>query len=565
MALITYEDKSNSLPITNVRRIYRDIDANEVKNVVNANAAELITKEYNRAWTETLVFDKNEIFYVQHELTSDVNYTIAASGNLSGQSSGMRQRIITDGTHAINFGAGFDYIYGITNGGILEAGNYEVYFIRDPTGSVVVNIPGVSQQTSGLTQLSAPGSFVVTPDGVDTNTKLNMSWADVANETGYQVERSLTGSGSWVLYSNPVINATSASESGLTPGSTIFYRIKALGDGVTYADSPYSTASGTTGNSGDVTAPTFTFNPVNASSVHPVNKSIVITASEPLRKDDGSTLSSNDTGIIVLKQTNSGGADIACTWTVDVTKTVITVIPTTTLGTNQLVYLSIDGVEDATGNESVLTSITFTTTAYSYLNGTSNRVIFGDILDGTFAVNDTNFWLEATVNNAAASGSRVIWAKMVAGSTTECFRLYYNGTTVAFYFSMSNQANRAIVWTGTDMDTGEHTIVLRYDGTIDTNDGLDRCTLLIDGVTQTSKVVSNPSGTLIGTLTNVTAQLSAGIEVNAAGTPGTTLWFEGEMKDLIIRSGSGSVVELNVPVLRVGTDTSGNARNGTWV
>lgn len=39
MALITYEDKDNSLPTSNPRRLYRDVDANEVKDVVNANQA----------------------------------------------------------------------------------------------------------------------------------------------------------------------------------------------------------------------------------------------------------------------------------------------------------------------------------------------------------------------------------------------------------------------------------------------------------------------------------------------------------------------------------------------
>jgi hypothetical protein len=37
MAQITYDDKSNSLPTSNPRRLFRAIDANEVKNVVNTN------------------------------------------------------------------------------------------------------------------------------------------------------------------------------------------------------------------------------------------------------------------------------------------------------------------------------------------------------------------------------------------------------------------------------------------------------------------------------------------------------------------------------------------------
>jgi len=116
-----------------------------------------ITRANDRAFSEILVFDKNEIFCTPHDLTGDVNYSIGA-GNLINQASLIRQRFITDGTNAINFGSGFDFIYGITNGEILEAGNYEIYFLFQ-NDSVTVSLPGTTQQASGLTQLVAP--FVV--------------------------------------------------------------------------------------------------------------------------------------------------------------------------------------------------------------------------------------------------------------------------------------------------------------------------------------------------------------------------------------------------------------------
>lgn len=40
MALITYDDKDNSLPNSNPRKLWRDSDANEAKNVVNTNYVE---------------------------------------------------------------------------------------------------------------------------------------------------------------------------------------------------------------------------------------------------------------------------------------------------------------------------------------------------------------------------------------------------------------------------------------------------------------------------------------------------------------------------------------------
>jgi len=195
--------------------------------------------------------------------------------------------IVADGVSAINFistlGASFAYIYpaGIQSGVILDAGTYEILVLY-LNGRARVNIPGVSAETSGLSALSAPGSFTVVADGENA---LDLSWTDVADEVEYQIERSLTGTGGWTLYSNPTAGSTTATETGLTAGDTIFYRIKAVGDGVSHADSPYSTASGTTEDSGDVTAPTFTFSPVNGVSTWTINRPIT-TVTPPATKSE---------------------------------------------------------------------------------------------------------------------------------------------------------------------------------------------------------------------------------------------------------------------------------------
>jgi NAD dependent epimerase/dehydratase family enzyme len=108
-------------------------------------------------------------------------------------------------------------------------------------------------------------------------------------------------------------------------------------------------------------------------------------------------------------------------------------------------------------------------------------------------------------------------------------------------------------------------LVLKYDGSVDTNDGLDRATLLINTVVQGSKTLEAAAGSLSSSLMNSTAQLAFGVAVNSAGTPIESVYFTGEAKDLIIRSASGATVEINLPVVRDGQDTSGNNRDGTWV
>lgn len=524
-----------------------------------------VTREFNRTFTETLLFDKNEIYVAQHIMTDDLDFIISSSGNLTDQTSSMRMRVVADGTHAINFisslGASFDFIYpaGIQSGVILDAGTYEIY-INFENGSAVVNVPGVSAETSGLAQLSAPGNFTVTADGENA---LDLSWTDVANEVEYQIERSLTGTGGWTLYSNPAAGSTSDTETGLNPGDTVYYRIKAIGDGIAFADSPYTTASGTTEDSGDVTAPTFTFSPANGNSTWTVNRPITITANEELRNAaDGSVIDSSDLAtIITLKETNSGGANIPFSASIDATKTIITVTPTSGYGVNQLVYLAIDDVEDVSGNEITLQSITFTTTEYSFLNGTSNRLGFGDILDSVFAATDTNFWLEITTNNPLISGGRMLVTKYVSSTGLRSFALYYSGSDIYFTFWFTNTTYREVKWTGA-MTSGEHVWVLKYDGAIDTNDGLDRVTLLKDGVTVGSKSMSSTTGVLGSAIQNNTSQLAVGATLSSGGT--SSGFYTEELKDFIVRSTAGAVVEINVPVIYEGTDTSGNARHGTW-
>lgn len=527
-----------------------------------------LTDEQSRAFSETLVFDKNEIEVAQYTMTDDITFVIDYANSLVNESSSMIMEIVADGVHAINFqssvGGTFAYIYpaGVVSGVILEAGTYEIY-IYYLNGRARVNIPGVSSESSGLQQLSAPANFNISAGAAGV---LNMAWDDVSNETEYQIEKSATGTGGWVLYSNPAANATSDSESGLGDGETVFYRIKAVGDGVTYADSPYSVASGQTVDGGDVTAPVPTFNPANGNTVWTVNRPLTITLDEAIIDADGTTAitSANAADYITLKETNSGGANIAFTATYDSVTRTFTVTPTSGYGVTQLVYVALSGIEDVSGNEMSTQSITFTTTNKTYHNGTSNRTEFGDILDSLFAANDTNFWIEITTNNTLTSGGRHLVSKYYSVSGGRCFSLYYENTDVFFTFWGPGESNaaRVVKWAGA-MDSSEHDWVLQYDGSIDTNNGLDRVVLTKDGVTVGSKTLDSTAGPIFGSLLNASAQLAVGSVLSAAGAAGG--FFTEELSDFKIKSAGGTVTEIDVPVLFYEEDESGNNRDGTWV
>lgn len=107
------------------------------------------TREFHRDFSEELLFDKNYIECDFETVTSDITYTIAASGNLVDQESVIKHTLVMDGVAAINFsGAGFNHLYGITDGEVLAAGEYDLYFAYS-NGAVSVSLPGAQGGGSG--------------------------------------------------------------------------------------------------------------------------------------------------------------------------------------------------------------------------------------------------------------------------------------------------------------------------------------------------------------------------------------------------------------------------------
>ena len=89
---------------------------------------------------------------------------------------------------------------------------------------------------------AAPTTLVATAAGT---TQINLTWADNAsNETGFIVERSLNGSTGWTQVGTPAANATSFSNTGLSPSTQYFYRVRATNSGTDSTNS--NTANATT-------------------------------------------------------------------------------------------------------------------------------------------------------------------------------------------------------------------------------------------------------------------------------------------------------------------------------
>lgn len=124
------------------------------------------------------------------------------------------------------------------------------------------------------------GSAPAAPSGLSASTvsgtQIDLSWTDnSANETGFRVERSPDGS-TWAEIGPAAADATSYSDTGLTPGTTYYYRVRAYN------------ASGNSAYAG----------PVSATTPHEISDTFTGANATPL---DGRTLSSGNASWIDLQ------------------------------------------------------------------------------------------------------------------------------------------------------------------------------------------------------------------------------------------------------------------------
>jgi len=191
------------------------------------------------------------------------------------------------------------------------------------------------------------------------------------------------------------------------------------------------------GSTSDAQAPQATFNPLNGATnveptVHPI-----ITFDEAIRNIDDSEITDvNVATLLTLKETDASGIDVAFTATISADKKVITITPSATLKFNQVYYLAIAAVEDASNNATTAQNITFTTRAASSDATVSSAVYTVDDMAETI----TNIPFSETLANFKSN------ITPAAGATFEVYEA--DGTTVA-----------------TDLQTGYKLICTAEDGT----------------------------------------------------------------------------------------------------
>ena len=250
-------------------------------------------------------------------------------------------------------------------------------------GNTVENVCNTALSASSATFTTADSTDPVlsssspadeaTAIAVDTNIVLTFNEAVdaesgniiiVRSEDGSTVETidvtdsQVSGSGSTEITINPSVTLDEQTAYHLTIDETAFDDS---------SSNSYAGISDTTTinfTTADVTAPTVTFNPADSDTGVGRDSNINIEFNEAIVNADTSEITnSNIASLIILKDSNSNGSDLAFSATIDTDKKIITIDPNNNFSLGQTVYVSISAVEDASANETSLSSSTFTVTS----------------------------------------------------------------------------------------------------------------------------------------------------------------------------------------------------------
>lgn len=133
--------------------------------------------------------------------------------------------------------------------------SYNTASLTDGTALRCVNAPAASVVPGAPTSLAAAAT---------STTTVTVSWADVANESGYALERA-TGAGAFAVIATLGANATTYADTQLTAGTAYNYRLRALNAA---GNSAYSATAAVTTTAVGLPAPTgFVTGTVTATSI----------------------------------------------------------------------------------------------------------------------------------------------------------------------------------------------------------------------------------------------------------------------------------------------------------
>jgi len=158
----------------------------------------------------------------------------------------------------------------------------------------------------------------------------------------------------------------------------------------------------------------------NATGIY-VTSQISIAFNEAIRNiDDSEITDANVSSLLTFKETDVAGTDVAFTPSIDVNKKIITIVPDSYLSNNQVYYVAIAPVEDASDNSTTGENISFTT-----IDGASKEIAV-EIPEGggTYYAGEpaTIEWYSnnvTTVNIDAWVPSEDLWVPMVINTPSD--------------------------------------------------------------------------------------------------------------------------------------------------
>lgn len=123
----------------------------------------------------------------------------------------------------------------------LSAGSYPIRGLYyEKTGGQCLTVrwqgPGISKNeipNSAFIDNVTPPASITAPSGLTGNvisfSQINLSWTDNSNnETSFEVSRASSSDGTYTVIGTTAANVTSFSHTGLAPGSTHYYKVRAL-------------------------------------------------------------------------------------------------------------------------------------------------------------------------------------------------------------------------------------------------------------------------------------------------------------------------------------------------
>ena len=170
----------------------------------------------------------------------------------------------------------------------LTTGTTYFYRVRATSSS---GDSAYSNEASATTLLSVPGAPTGLTATAISGSQINLSWSDVANETGFKIERKTGAGGTYAQIGTTGANVTTYSDTGLTAGTTYFYRVRATNAS---GDSSYS----------NETSATTVVSPPNAPS------GLTATATSSTQINLSWTDVANETGFKIERKTGVGGTYI---------------------------------------------------------------------------------------------------------------------------------------------------------------------------------------------------------------------------------------------------------------